>query len=112
MATNNAGACIGANGKPRRSYPDKSSADHGATYALMAYKKVVIPYLCGACGSWHVSPAERHTPNHPCSYCDKQSYESESSAQRRAVLREREAGIWLRVYECPQGDGWHMTSRR
>lgn len=112
MATYNNGACIGASGKPRRSYPDKSSADHAAAYVLLAHKKQVIPYLCDACGSWHVCPAERHTPNHSCRHCDKQSYDSEQSAERRAALREGEAGLWLRVYECPHGDGWHLTSRR
>lgn len=112
MAVQTSGACIGANGKPRKVYFDRLTADRGADHVLVLHKARVVPYLCGACNCWHLTPAERHTPSHECRYCPKQSYESESSAERRAALRHREGGTSLRVYECPHGDGWHLTSKR
>lgn len=105
-------ACLGANGKARKCFPNQPSADLGARGVLARHRKMVVPYACRDCGSWHLTPAERYTPNHFCACCNKQAYETEDFARLRAELRENEGSAPLRVYECPYGDGWHMTSRR
>jgi hypothetical protein len=46
-----------------------------------------------------------------CPYCGKICHATRSvalHAARRRILRERR----LRVYRCPAGQGWHLTSRR
>lgn len=103
--------CFNAKGKPRRAYSNQQWAEEAARHALETYGNRMVPYHCSGCGSWHLSPASRHTPGHHCHYCSKQAYASESSAERRAIILERERGTFLRVYECPYGEGWHLTSK-
>jgi hypothetical protein len=63
------------------------------------------------------SKEHRRTPCHTCPHCTdshgqpKQAYESEDAAERRAEIILEERGVDLRVYECPYGEGWHLTSR-
>lgn len=102
--------CLNSGGKPRRAYPDYCAAEEGACHALAAYDNRMVPYHCKHCGSWHLCPADRHTPNHYCQSCSKQAYNSEDAAKRRARILEQERGTRLRVYECPHGEGWHLTS--
>lgn len=103
--------CLNREGRPRRNYLDQESASEGAHYALVAYGSRMVPYHCDRCGFWHLSPAERHTPGHRCHYCGKQAYDSEGAAERRADILGQERGTSLRVYQCPYGSGWHLTSR-
>lgn len=105
-------ACVSRRGKPRRAFPDRPSAEEGARHALAAYGNRMVPYRCDRCGAWHLCPADRHTPSHHCYSCSKQAYDSEEAAERRAHILEQERGTWLRVYVCPHGEGWHLTSRR
>lgn len=103
--------CVSHRGKPRRAYPDRRSAEEGARDAFSAYNNRMVPYRCDRCCSWHLCPVDRHTPSHHCGACSKQAYDSDSSAERRARILEQERGAMLRVYECPYGEGWHLTSR-
>lgn len=66
-----------------------------------------IPYECRACQKWHLSPKERHTPSVHCDACGKALYQTEQAAEQRAHI----IGTSLRVYECPYGEGWHLTSK-
>lgn len=102
--------CVGHSGRPRRAYPDLSSAEEGARHALLSYGNQMVPYRCNQCGSWHLCPIDRYTPGHYCYACSKQAYNSEQAAERRARILEQERGTRLRVYECPYGEGWHLTS--
>lgn len=53
----------------------------------------------------------RDAPITTCGACGgKNVYASEGQAQRTAVRRSTSAGP-LRVYRCPHGTGWHLTSR-
>ena len=104
-------ACVSRRGTPRRAYPDRCSAEEGARHALSAYGNRMVPYRCHRCVFWHLCPADRHTPGQHCSACAKQAYNSEQAAKRRAYILEQERGTSLRVYECPHGHGWHLTSR-
>jgi|JI8StandDraft_1071087.scaffolds.fasta_scaffold522269_1 hypothetical protein len=104
-------ACVNRDGKPRRAYPDREAAEYGANEALWSYGNEMVPYRCDSCGAWHLCPATRHTPGHHCCYCSKQAYSSMEAAERRARILGDERGTQLRVYECPYGEGWHLTSR-
>lgn len=104
--------CTGRNGKPLRSYPDRSTADDAAKYASSTWGNRMVAYSCGRCARWHLCPADRHTPSHECDSCSKRSYDSEGDAERRAEILRDERCVALRVYACPAGDGWHLTSRR
>ena len=105
-------ACINRRGTPRRAYVSEAAAEHGAHLALLKYNSHIVPYRCTRCSSWHLSPFDRHTPCCHCETCGKEAYESEASAERRAAILERERGVGLRVYDCPRGYGWHLTSQR
>ena len=39
----------------------------------------------------------------------KDAYDTPGDAERRADILYREQGLSLRVYECPHGQGWHLT---
>lgn len=103
--------CLNAQGKPRRAYQNQQLAEEGARHSLETYGNRMIPYHCDRCGSWHLCPADRHTPGHYCHCCSKQAYVTKSAAELRALILEREQETWLRVYDCPYGEGWHLTSK-
>ena len=103
--------CLTLQGKPRRAYLNQQGAEEGARHVLHTYGNNMFPYHCDQCGSWHLCPANRHTPGHYCNYCSKQAYVSEEAAELRAFILEREQGPLLRVYECRYGEGWHLTSK-
>jgi hypothetical protein len=103
--------CLNFQGKPRRAYLNQQWAEEGSHHAFSTYGKRMVPYHCDQCGSWHLCPANRHTPGHYCHNCSKQAYVSENAAQLRALILEQEKGILLRVYECPYSEGWNLTSK-
>lgn len=47
-----------------------------------------------------------------CDYCDKVSFESESSARKEAAdfVDQGKGHSW--AYECPKGKGWHLTTTK
>lgn len=112
MFATTSSTCVSRRGTPRRAYPDRVSAEASANQALSAYGSCMVAYICALCGSWHLSPVDRHTPSHHCCACSKLAYESKDAAERRAWILGRERGVRLRVYECPHGEGWHLTSNR
>lgn len=107
----NKSICLSFQGKPRRAYLNRQWAEEGSHHAFNTYGKHMVPYHCDQCGSWHLCPANRHTPGHYCHYCSKQAYISENAAQLRSFILEQEKGTLLRVYECPYSEGWHLTSK-
>lgn len=109
MFSTKSSTCVNSRGRPRRAYPDRATAEDGAHYALVAYGHRMVPYRCDMCGLWHLCPADRHTPGHFCWACSKQAYHSSNAAELRANILRKEKGIQLRVYECPYGEGWHLT---
>ena len=111
MLLRSTSGCMSRRDTPLRAFPDRASADEAARYALATYGNRMVPYRCDRCGFWHLCPADRHTPSHECTTCSKRSYETEEGAKRRAAIIEAGQGVCLRVYACPYGDGWHLTSR-
>jgi hypothetical protein len=69
--------------------------------------KDLVPYKCDRCDGWHLCPRDRYTPSTRCEQCNKDLYEMEEYAERRAEI----LGVGLRVYRCPYGYGWHLTSK-
>jgi hypothetical protein len=113
--------CIGVkSGKPLTEYDSKQEALEGANHANSRYRQKLVPYHCGDCGCWHLSPKDRQTPSEKCVHCtgrngeQKDSYRSREDASRRARILRQEQGVTLSVYACEYGSGWHLTgtSRR
>lgn len=103
--------------KPRRSYFSESEAAIAADEFRARFGTDQVPYRCRpGCEEWHLGLRANHTPSAPCPDCTssgggpKMSYETEEGAQRRAALIRKTKGVDLRVYDCPYGNGWHLTS--
>ena len=107
--------CFKKDGEPLSQYSSEYEARDGASHVKYKYGLDLAPYLCSKCGYWHLSPKERQTPSKECTYCTdsngkhKELYETEEAAKTRAEIIEEEQGIKLKVYKCPNQDGWHLT---
>lgn len=112
---NKSTTCMGKNSGPLTEYTTQSNALAASAYVERVHGRPMVAYCCQRCRMWHLAAAERHTPSHPCGVCvgsdrqPKQSYRTESEAERRAKILEREQRVRLRSYACPHGDGWHLT---
>jgi hypothetical protein len=108
--------CFGRTGSPLNEYRYRGDAEKHARFLRTEHGTEFVPYQCGRCGLWHLSPAERQTPSRPCSFCRdhnghaKDLYASENAAKKRAEIIFRERGIRLKVYRCPSQTGWHLSS--
>ena len=109
--------CIGkVSGEPVTEYDSEDEAVDGAWHARLEYGRDLIPYRCRRCRRWHLALRDRETPSRPCTDCTcssgraKQAYGSRAHAETRAELLRKERGVRLRVYACPLGSGWHLTS--
>lgn len=108
--------CVGkGSGQYLMEYDCFEDAQAGADHAQARYGSASVSYPCHRCGLWHLAPRDRQTPSTPCSYCQgadgkpKDAYDTAQNAERRADILYRERGVSLRVYECPHGQGWHLT---
>jgi len=108
--------CFGTkSAKPLTEYDSQEEAQEGADHANKTYQQNLVPYLCDACGLWHLALGNRQTPSQPCHACTgtdgrfKEAYRSSEDAQRRADILRREQGVVLKVYACEYGNGWHLT---
>lgn len=78
--------------------------------------KNFVPYQCKKCGKYHLKPQEFYCEKLQ-SLCScrshdgnlKDSYKTYDDAQKMANIRAN-AGVKLNVYECPEGNGYHLTS--
>ena len=108
--------CYGtASRTPLTEYDSRAAAQEGASHARRVYGRELEPYACSRCRWWHLSPKGRRTPSVVCDMCSgadggpKHAYASYEDAARRAEIIREEKGLWLTVYECPHGRGWHLT---
>lgn len=118
MARWKSSTCFGkATARPLTTYDSEASAADAAAWCLARHGSEMEPYRCGRCGDWHLAPRDRQTPCRPCSEChgqdgrQKQTYGTRGDAERRAAIILNEKGVRLRVYDCPAGYGWHLTSQ-
>jgi hypothetical protein len=106
--------CLSRTGEPLTVYYSESAAHVGARYVNTASLKLV-PYKCPKCGKWHLSPADRITPNTIGCRCKdshnqpKALYKTRESAQQRAEIIYEERGQMLYVYPCLSHLGWHLS---
>ena len=101
--------CKGRDGQFLSEYYSEGDALSAAEHLAQQHGVKLKPYRCSKCEMWHLSPPDRITPSKKCSECHKAAYKSKSDAERRADIIYREKGTSLRVYECPYGNGWHLT---
>lgn len=105
--------CMNKDGNPLSVYSTFEEAQNSAYYI----EKSMIPYLCKKCGKYHLKPQEFYCEkvNRSCACVDhngkpKDTYKTKEDALKMTDIRSRD-GVMLYVYECPQGCGYHLTSR-
>lgn len=105
--------CMNKDGKPLSVYSSYNEAQACADYVGRDF----IPYQCFKCGMYHLKPKKFYCEKilRRCTCVDhngnpKDTYKTLEDAQRMVRIRSS-AGITLKVYECPQGEGYHLTSR-
>lgn len=105
--------CMNKDGKPLSVYSTYNEAQASANYVGRDF----IPYHCSKCGMYHLKPKEYYCEKviRRCDCVDhngqpKDTYKTQEDAQRMVRIRSK-AGIQLNIYPCPQGEGYHLTSR-
>lgn len=109
--------CSTHEGKPLSEYDDLFSAQDSADYENLRKPGLnFMPYKCSTCGKYHIRPksffitkVETVCPCFDSRGYSKESYPTKDEAQKVANIRAK-SGVYLRVYECPYGNGWHLTS--
>lgn len=107
-----------SNGRPLMTYSGEAEAANQADYSARVHKTALRPYQCHTCGCWHLSPKPARPTFEACFKCvgrdrsSKIAYPTEGDANEAASRIGAHSAISLRAYECPYGDGWHLTSRR
>ena len=108
--------CKKKDGTSLKSYETKIEAEEAIEYVRYRYGEDQVCYKCQRCGYWHLSPKERHTPNHG-SFCfdsngnTKQAYPTYEVAKMRAKIIYEERGEELYVYHCEQCGEYHLTHK-
>jgi len=105
------------NDEPLSVYLSREEAEHSAAYENNRNRELeLVPYLCGKCGKYHLSPKDRQTPSKTCLCPDgegnyKKLYETYEAAKRRADIRysESEQKTKLYIYPCKYQFGYHLT---
>lgn len=110
--------CFGrATGLPLTEYASQADAHEGAVHAnARSGSEWLSPYLCSACGCWHLAPRHGRPSSMPCACTDshgrsKALWTTWRDAQRTADILRSETGAQLAVYECELGLGWHLTKQ-
>jgi hypothetical protein len=110
--------CFGrATGLPLTEYASQADAHEGAVHAnARSGSEWLSPYLCSACGCWHLAPRHGRPSSMPCACTDshgrsKALWTTWRDAQRTADILRSETGTQLAVYECELGLGWHLTKQ-
>lgn len=115
---NKSSTCYGRTGQPLNEYTCRGDAANHARYLRQEHNTEFVPYRCGVCGFWHLSPSERFTPSRECNICrdsqgrPKDLFLTREDASRRSQIIMQERGVYLEVYRCPAQPGWHLTGRR
>lgn len=98
-------------------YATESDAQQSANYQLQNGRSL-YPYRCERCGLWHLAPTtSRINVLHKACRCEdsfgksKNLYLSREDAEKAKRKRESEGAGQLYIYECPCGDGYHLTHK-
>ena len=103
--------CMSKSGNPLSAYETFEEAAESAEYQERSYGRVLHPYRCGKCGDYHLSPLNGR---YACGCTDrsgnaKMLYPTYADAEEAANERSRDVPWGLRVYECPERRGYHLT---
>lgn len=109
--------CFSHTGEPLSEFSSESEAQKSADYENSRKQNVhFVPYKCEKCGLWHLKPQEFFVKklSTRCACVDsngheKDAYPTREEAQKMADIRSKD-GVHLTVYECPEGNGYHLTS--
>lgn len=104
--------CMSKDGNPLSVYDSYQEALSSANYI----GKNLIPYQCEYCNYYHLKPeefyCEKLTRRCNCvdhNGCKKDTYKTESDAMKIVKIWAKK-GKFLRIYKCPQGEGYHLSS--
>ena len=110
--------CFNKLGKPLSEFLTEAAAQESADYERSARGVSLYPYQCNRCGLWHLAPQESRVAfkKYACLCLDSlgkstRLYATREDAEKARISSEEARGIALTVYECPEGDGWHLTHR-
>lgn len=115
-------SCFGTqNTGPRTEYESLRDAKKAAVHAELKYGNIMVAYCCSVCPLWHIAPQSRQTISESsafgcqCQAADgsfKTTYRQEVGATRRAdIIWQEDRSVYLRAYQCPSGNGWHLSSK-
>lgn len=107
--------CFSKSGEPLSFFMTEAAAQGAADYERSEHGMIFYPYQCDKCEHWHLTPQESRVAfkDNACSCTDsfgksKRLYATREDAEKARIISERARGIVLTVYECPEGDGWHL----
>ena len=115
MAKEKSKTCMNKWGRPLAVYRTYRDAVSAARSIRMRSGnragEIMYPTRCAACGLYHLSPLNGQ---YKCDCIDssgnaKRCYPTREDALRAKEARERDRSKTLRIYECPQGRGFHLT---
>ena len=108
--------CFSRTGNPLTEYDTVDEAQSSADYENGRNGCDLVPYQCQKCEKFHLKPREffvqKLTTLCSCSGIKgngKDAYPTRADAEKMAGIRAK-AGVRLSVYECPEGNGYHLTS--
>jgi hypothetical protein len=106
--------CKGSSNQFLEEYLSETAATIDAERILKEFGHELKPYVCGACGYWHIK-AENKTRQ--CMFCTdsalflKDLYATRQDAEAIAIRMAKEKRIKLYPYKCPHNSGWHLSHR-
>ncbi len=113
-------SCISAYiGKPRSCYETYEQAQNSADYMKTVKRVDFYPYKCNQCGYYHLA-LKKDKINFRESGCfctdsngnRKNLYATYKDALKAKSKAEAKRNVELEIYECPEGEGWHLTHRK
>lgn len=105
--------CFGKkNGEPLTEYYSIYEAEN----ATKDCSQRMYAYECQKCGKYHLAPenSKINVKHNACSCMDsshkpKALYETQADAEKQRKKSFEEHHIKLRIYECPEHKGFHLT---
>lgn len=103
-------------GQPLTVYFSEEDAKSSALYERTARGSDLYPYKCEKCGYWHLAPlsSKLNVQRNACSCLDsngrhKALYLTREDAEKQRMKSEAEQHISLKIYNCSEGKGFHLT---
>lgn len=102
--------------QPLSVYYCEEEAYSAASYERLTRGISLYPYLCNKCQLYHLAPEEsRLNVKHNACFCrdsngkPKAWYLTKEDAEKQREKSEHEQHIRLKIYECEQHLGFHLT---